>query len=68
MKILFVLNYPETLRNLKLPDWLTPGSPTPLEMGIHGINDALGDLIGTIARQVKKEKEDLLLSLNTARH
>ena len=27
--------------NLKIPDWLTPGSPTPLEMGIRGINDAM---------------------------
>ena len=26
---------------ITLPDWLTPGSPTPLEYGLLGINDAL---------------------------
>lgn len=29
------------IRNLQLPDWLTPGSPTPFEMGLRGIADAL---------------------------
>lgn len=29
---------------IQLPDWLTPGSPTPLEIGIRGVTDALGDL------------------------
>jgi hypothetical protein len=29
---------------IQIPDWLTPGSPTPLEMGIRGINDALQEL------------------------
>lgn len=27
--------------DIKLPDWLTPGSPTPLEIGIEGIAGAL---------------------------
>jgi phage-related minor tail protein len=27
-----------------LPDWLTPGSPTPLEIGLDGINRAMGAL------------------------
>lgn len=27
-------------RNLTLPDWLTPGSPTPLEIGLKGIGQA----------------------------
>lgn len=31
----------DALRNLQLPDWLTPGSPTPLEMGLRGINNEL---------------------------
>jgi hypothetical protein len=26
------------LANLRLPDWLTPGSPTPFEIGLRGIN------------------------------
>lgn len=29
------------IRNIKLPDWLTPGSPTPFEIGLLGIADAL---------------------------
>jgi hypothetical protein len=29
---------------ITLPDWLTPGSPTPLEYGLRGIADALGGL------------------------
>jgi TP901 family phage tail tape measure protein len=28
------------IRGLDLPDWLTPGSPTPLEIGLLGIADA----------------------------
>lgn len=31
----------EKLKNITLPDWLTPGSPTPFELGLWGINDAL---------------------------
>jgi hypothetical protein len=27
-----------------LPWWLTPGSPTPMELGIQGITKAMGDL------------------------
>lgn len=34
-----------SIRNLgSLPDWLTPGSPTPLELGLRGIGNALSDL------------------------
>jgi hypothetical protein len=29
-----------------LPDWLTPGSPTPLELGLDGISRAMDDLAG----------------------
>jgi hypothetical protein len=32
------------LQNLKIPDWLTPGSPTPLQIGIEGIAGAVKDL------------------------
>lgn len=31
-------------RNLRLPSWLTPGSPTPLELGLLGIGDAFKKL------------------------
>lgn len=34
----------EKIKNIKLPDWLTPGSPTPFELGLRGIGDALQDL------------------------
>ncbi len=34
----------DRIRNLSLPDWLTPGSPTPLEIGLRGIAAAMGDL------------------------
>jgi hypothetical protein len=36
----------DSLGSLTLPAWLTPGSPTPLELGIRGINDALGGMAG----------------------
>jgi phage-related minor tail protein len=32
------------LGGLEIPDWLTPGSPTPFEMGLRGIGDALRQL------------------------
>ena len=32
------------LNNLHLPDWLTPGSPTPLELGLLGIGKAFTKL------------------------
>jgi TP901 family phage tail tape measure protein len=33
--------FKEQLANLKVPDWLKPGSPTPLEMGLRGISAAM---------------------------
>jgi hypothetical protein len=37
------------LSNLELPDWLTPGSPTPFEIGLRGIAKALKDVNGMTA-------------------
>jgi len=34
----------DALAGLRLPDWLTPGSPTPLEVGLRGIADAIGGM------------------------
>jgi TP901 family phage tail tape measure protein len=34
----------EGLRNIKLPDWMTPGSPTPWENGLRGVNEAMKQL------------------------
>lgn len=31
----------EALNSIELPDWLTPGSPTPFELGLLGIRDAM---------------------------
>jgi hypothetical protein len=33
-----------TISTIDLPDWLTPGSATPLELGIRGISDAMKDV------------------------
>lgn len=40
----------ETLAGIgdSLPDWLTPGSPTPFELGLLGIDNALADVAGTL--------------------
>jgi hypothetical protein len=34
----------DMINNLKLPAWLTPGSPTPLEIGLIGIDKAMAML------------------------
>ena len=34
----------DAIRNIHLPAWLTPGSPTPFELGLRGITTALYDL------------------------
>lgn len=34
----------QKLENLTLPDWMTPGSPTPWELGLRGVFDAMDDL------------------------
>jgi hypothetical protein len=36
-----ISEFTEVLKKVKLPDWLTPGSPTPFEMGLRGISDEL---------------------------
>lgn len=42
-----ITNFNETLGSLSLPDWLTPGSPTPLETGLLGISEAMNKVSGT---------------------
>ena len=43
-----VVNWVNTLisklTSIKLPDWLTPGSPTPFELGLRGIASALKEV------------------------
>jgi len=34
----------EKLMTIKLPDWMTPGSPTPWENGLRGVSGAMNEL------------------------
>ena len=49
----------DKIKNLELPDWLTPGSPTPFELGLRGIAKAAKEVARvalpdmTVALQVK---------------
>jgi len=43
----WVINLQNKLLGLRLPPWLTPGSPTPLEYGLLGIKDALRSIAST---------------------
>jgi len=43
----FINGMANALNGLSLPSWLTPGSPTPFEMGLRGISDAMGGLTST---------------------
>jgi hypothetical protein len=46
------------ISSIKLPDWLTPGSPTPFETGLRGISEAL--------KQVNAQLPDLAGGLNVS--
>ncbi|HEX7973838.1 MAG TPA: phage tail tape measure protein [Anaerolineales bacterium] len=39
-----LVNMAGFLKTFKLPDWLTPGSPTPFEWGLRGIAGAMDEL------------------------
>lgn len=54
----FVRGLARTIGRLKLPDWLIPGSPTPLELGLRGISRAFKDARG-IARGFEVPDVDL---------
>lgn len=43
----WIKNLTDKLKNIKLPVWLTPGSPTPFETGLWGIQDALKAVAST---------------------
>jgi len=40
----FINGLTNAINNIELPDWLQPGSPTPFELGLRGITDALATL------------------------
>lgn len=42
----WIQNLTEKLGSVKLPEWMTPGSPTPWELGLRGIADALNEVSG----------------------
>ena len=48
-----------SLRNLTLPDWLTPGSPTPWELGLRGINAEMAKLAGASLPAMKMQLDVL---------
>jgi len=37
----------EKIKNIQLPAWMTPGSPTPWELGLLGVGDAMRQLART---------------------
>lgn len=41
-----IVDVKDALQGLSIPSWLTPGSPTPLEMGLLGIHDAMNQVSG----------------------
>ena len=47
----------DAIRNISLPDWLTPGSPTPFEKGLMGISKAfekqLNPQVGKFSAQLQ---------------
>lgn len=40
----WVVDLQNKLLGLKIPSWLTPGSPTPFELGLRGIGDAMAEI------------------------
>jgi phage-related minor tail protein len=43
----WIKNLAASISNLSLPAWLTPGSPTPWELGLLGVGDAMRQLART---------------------
>lgn len=45
--ITWLKNMADAIRNIKLPSWMTPGSPTPWEIGLVGVDKAMAQLVNT---------------------
>lgn len=43
----WVRNLAAVFATLQIPDWLTPGSPTPFELGLKGIANEMAGLVNT---------------------
>jgi TP901 family phage tail tape measure protein len=52
----------DKIGGLSLPGWLTPGSPTPFELGLRGISDAMRQMAATEVPRLQAA-----LQLDTAR-
>jgi len=46
----WIKDFTEKLRNIKLPDWLKPGSPAPIELTFHGMAAGLRDINAQFGR------------------
>lgn len=44
----FIKTLTEKLKKIDLPDWMTPGSPTPWEIGLIGVSKAMGEVQANI--------------------
>lgn len=53
----------DSLKNVKLPDWMTPGSPTPWEIGLRGVADVLSEINETSLPKFKRELTDTVAPL-----
>lgn len=42
----FITGLTDKLKGITIPPYLTPGSPTPFEMGLRGINEQIAELAG----------------------
>ena len=58
--------FKEWLGKIKLPDWLTPGSPTPFETGLRGIADALGSVNNMLGQGLQPNIGKLSPAMATA--
>lgn len=49
----YLTDMADRIHKLSLPSWLTPGSPTPFELGLRGIADAMSTLGGLSLPQLQ---------------
>lgn len=58
----------DKVRNVELPAWMTPGSPTPWEIGLRGVSDAMQTLsrshLPTFTAALKLQAEPITASAN----
>lgn len=61
----YVSDLGSELADLVLPDWMTPGSPTPWENGLVGVSNAMGYLNNTSIPQLNQNMQDVNHSVVT---